>query len=449
MGLLDRRKGKKVVVIGLDGTPYSLITRLMGEGQLPHLAKTVERGSLRPMNSVIPTVSSVAWSCFMTGKNPGKHGIYGFVDRHPSSYDTYIPNSKTMESITLWEVLSQRGKRVVVINVPLTYPPREVKGVLVPGFLMPKVETGTYPQWVGVKLKEMGYRIDVDPWQARESKEKLLEDLDYTLEKRVEAAFYLMESQEWDFFMLHIMETDRLHHFLWEHMEKGDPTYGPAFLAFYKKLDQFLGELEGRLGHHATLIILSDHGFCSIEREVYLNHWLREKGWLSFTKEPPESWTDIDGSSKVYCMDPGRIYINLRGREGRGSVEPGREYEEFRSQLAKELAALMDPQSGEPMIEQVVKREEAYNGPCYPLAPDQVAMPRRGYDLKGSPKKDRLTDKGPLVGMHTYDDAFLYIEGQKIDKEVVEIVEVMPTILDLMGLPLPEDLDGTSLISAR
>jgi len=456
MSVLNRKEGtlapagsgeeRRVVIIGLDGTPYSLITRLAKEGELPHLARILEGGTICPMNSVLPTVSSVAWACFMTGKNPGKHGIYGFVDRVQGSYEIYIPNSKSMRSETLWEVLSRNGKRVVVINVPVTYPPRQVKGILVPGFLMPKLKTGTYPQWVGEKLEEMGYRIDVDPWQARESKDKLLEDLDYTLQKRAEAAFHFLESEPWGLFMLHIMETDRLHHFLWEDMEVGNPQYGPRFLAFYKQLDEFLGELHQRLERKATLIILSDHGFCTVKKEVYINHWLREKGWLRFSKEPPESWVDIDGVSKAYNMDPGRIYVNLKGREPRGSVEPGEEYERVRKELVEGLSGLQDPETKESIVERVFRREELYVGGCYPQAPDLVVMPRRGYDLKGSIKKEGLTDRGPLVGMHTYDDAFLYIEGQRLSREVAEIVDLMPTILHLMGVSPPDDLDGSSLI---
>lgn len=437
---------KRVVVIGLDGTPYSLIKRWCEEGALPNLAKIMASGSLRPMNSVLPTVSSVAWSSFMTGVNPGKHGIYGFVDRVPDSYDIYIPNSKSMKVKTLWEILSENGKRVVVINVPVTYPAREVNGILVPCFLMPNLDKGPYPPWVGAKLKEMGYRIDVDPWQARESLDKFLDDLDYTLAKRAEAAFYFMESEAWDFFMLHIMETDRLHHFLWEQMESGDPKYAPAFLAFYKKLDDFFGELAPRIENQARLIILSDHGFCTIKKEVYINHWLRQEGWLKFTKSPPESWSDIDGTSKVYSLDPGRIYVNLRGREPKGCVTPGEEYERVREQIIKEVEVLKDPDSGEPMIEKVFRREELYNGPCFSWAPDLVVKPRRGYDIKGSPKKESLIDKGPIVGMHTYEDAFLFVQGQDIAEEVMKLFDLVPTILRLMEVPLPPHLEG-SIIS--
>jgi predicted AlkP superfamily phosphohydrolase/phosphomutase len=382
----------------------------------------------------------------MTGKNPGKHGIYGFLDRKPNSYDTYIPNSNVMRSETLWEILSRHGKRVVVMNVPVTYPPRRVNGILVAGFLSPRLEKATYPASVGEQLKSMGYRLDVDPWQARENKDKFLEDLYYTLDKRQEAMFHFMETEEWDFFMLQIMETDRLHHFLWEHWEKGDEKYAPAFLKLYHKIDGLLGRLYERLTEDTTLVVLSDHGFCTMKKEVFINRWLQDNGWLNFTKDPPDSLSDIHPDSKAYSMDPGRIFVNLRGREPQGSVDAGREYEALRKELTDALSELREPESGEPMIERVYKREEIYSGECYPQAPDLVAMPCRGYDLKGSVKKAVLTEKGVINGAHTYNDAMIYIQGQDINKQEVAIVDVMPTILRLMDVPIPRDVDGSVLI---
>lgn len=448
MPLFGRRKrsDRKVVVIGPDGTPLSLVRSLIAKGELPNFARVFEEGSVRPMTSAIPAVSSVAWSCFMTGKNPGKHGIYGFLDRVPNSYETYIPNSNVMRSETLWEILSKYERRVVVMNVPVTYPPREVNGILVAGFLAPRLEKATYPAPVGERLKNMGYRLDVDPWQAREDKDKFLADLYYTLDKREEAMSHFMETEEWDFLMLQIMETDRLHHFLWEEMEKGDEKYGPAFLRLYHNIDSLLGRLYERLTEDTTLIVMSDHGFTAMKKEVYVNHWLQDNGWLNFTNDPPESLKDIDPQSKAYSMDPGRIFINLRGREPLGSVDPGQEYEALRNELIQGLGELRDPESGEPMIDRVYKREEIYSGQCYPQAPDLVAMPRRGYDLKGSIKKHVLTEKGVINGAHTYDDAMIYIQGQDIKKEEVAIVDVMPTILDLMDVPIPEDVDGSVLL---
>ncbi|MFX1412041.1 MAG: alkaline phosphatase family protein, partial [Promethearchaeota archaeon] len=279
---------RRAVVIGLDGTPHSLITRLTDEGVMPRFAEMVKVGTLVPNTSVHPTVSSVAWSCYMTGRNPGQHGIFGFIDRQPGSYKVSIPTSRDMKCETLWEILSRAGKRVVVMNVPVTFPPRPVNGILIGGFLSPNVDKAVYPPAVAERLKTWGYRLDIDPWTARRDKDKLLEDFRLTLARRAEAMFHLMNEEEWDFFQCHVMETDRLHHFLWEEMVTDHPRYAPAFRDCYTRIDQVLGQIWDRLDDHTTLIVLSDHGFCTLDREVYVNTWLERNGWLSFENVPPD-----------------------------------------------------------------------------------------------------------------------------------------------------------------
>jgi predicted AlkP superfamily phosphohydrolase/phosphomutase len=450
MGLFNRLrfKGKRVLVIGLDGVPFSLLRGLLAEGKLPHLAELVKSGSFKRMNSVHPCVSSVAWATYMTGKNPGKHNIYGFVDRFPESMEVFIPTSRDMAGKTLWEILSQAGKRVIVINVPVTFPPREVNGILISGFLCPTIDKISHPREVAGVLKEMGYRIDVDAWQARRDLDRFLEDLHLTLDKRVEAMFHFLEGEKWDFFQLHIMETDRLNHFLYGLWEEGNPQYAPEFIKYYQKIDDFLGRIGAWLDGDTRFIVLSDHGFCGMKKEVYLNHWLQREGWLKFQGEAPKSVKDIHQDTKVYSLIPGRIYVNLAGRESSGSVGFPDEYERVREEVGEALLGMSDPESGERIIEKVIKREDLYHGPHYNEAPDLVAIPRNGYDLKGNLDKKELTYKGPLVGMHTYDDAFLYVRDLEVRRgdNQFGVMDVMPTILKLMGVPLPEDLDGESLV---
>lgn len=446
MGLLRGKKGNhKVVVIGIDGVPYSFLQQQMAAGVMDHFARLVERGSFREMKSVIPTVSSVAWASYMTGKNSGKHNIYGFVDRHPDPLEIFIPTSSQMKGETLWEILSRNGMQVVVINVPVTYSPRQVNGIIISGFLSTKLEKAVYPQSLFSKLKEMEYRIDVDAWQARRDMRKFLEDLHYTLERRIETAFYLMDHQEWDFFQLHIMETDRINHFLWEQWESGDATYAPEFIKFYQKIDRFLGEMEDRLAGDTEFIILSDHGFCTLKKEVFINRWLEERGYLKLRDGERRALSDIKNESKAYSLIPGRIFINLKGREQMGSVGAGKEYEEVREGLIAELPTMVDPETRERIVKTVLRREDLYSGPCFEQAPDLVAVPEDGYDLKGNLDQERLTHKGTLVGMHTFEDAALYMRGKEIPSEDFSITDLMPTILGLMGVPVPEDVDGSPL----
>jgi predicted AlkP superfamily phosphohydrolase/phosphomutase len=344
--------------------------------------------------------------------------------------------------------LSQAGKRVVVINVPLTYPPREVNGILISGFLCTDIEKVSYPKEAGRVLKEMGYRIDVDAWQARESLDRFLEDLHLTLDKRVEAAFYFLEREKWDFFQLHIMETDRINHFLWGLWEEGGPVYGPEFISYYQKIDEIVGKMSAMLDGDTRLIILSDHGFCGMKKEVYLNHWLQREGWLKFRGDAPKSVKDIHQESKAYSLIPGRIYVNVAGRESSGSVHSPDEYERVRDELNGALLGMKDPDTGERIIETVFRREELYHGPHCNDGPDLVAIPHNGYDLKGNLDKGELTFKGPLVGMHTYDDAFLYMKDIEVSREdnTFGVMDVMPTVLKLMEVDPPGDLDGESVI---
>jgi len=383
----------------------------------------------------------------MTGQNPGKHGIFGFVDRDPATLKTTIPTARAMKSRTLWEILGDAGRRVVVINVPLTYPPRPVNGILISCFLTPSLEKAAYPPEVVERLKSWGYRIDTDPWVARESKEKLLADVNDTFDRRVKTMFNLMDEEEWDYFHCHIMETDRLFHFLWEQMDSNDPTYAPQFLAFMEKMDAVLGQAMGRLDEQTTMIVLSDHGFCTLQKEVYVNHWLQEQGWLHFETDQPKSIAEMRPDSIAYSLDPGRIYINLRGREKDGRVAP-EEYEDWRRRIAEGALALRDPDSGRPLFRQALKREEIYHGPWIEQAADLILAPHNGFDPKGALGKNTLTFKGPaLVGMHTYDDALLAIAGKQLPPERCWIGDVMPTILEIMDAPAPADLDGRSLVS--
>jgi len=451
MGFLNRLKRTKTIrrrvfFLGIDGTPFTFLQRLLDEGRMPNLSKIIAGGAFKRMNSVYPTVSSVAWSSFMTGQNPAKHGIFGFVDRDPATLKTTIPTSRAMKSRTLWEVLSDAGKRVVVMNVPVTYPPRPVNGVLIAGFLAPSLDKVAYPPEMNRKLKEWGYRIDTDPWLARESKDKLLADVNDTLDRRARTMFRLMDEEEWDYFHCHIMSTDRLFHFLWEQMEANDPVYTPQFLGFMEKLDAIIGDVIRRLDDQTTLVVMSDHGFCTLEKEVYVNHWLVQQGWLSFDVDEPKSIADMSSQSVAYSLDPGRIFINLKGREKAGSVEAS-DYESWRERIAAEAVKLQDPDSGRQMFKQVLRREEVYHGPLLERAADLILVPNNGFDPKGPVNKPTLTFKGPaLVGMHTYDDASLIIAGNTINRDDLWVADVMPTILDLMETPKPAALDGQSLL---
>ncbi len=454
MGFLDKLRGKKkerrVVFIGIDGTPFTFMQRLIAEGRAPNAKRLAEQGSLLRMDSMWPWVSSVAWSTMMTGVNPAKHNIFGFIDRDPATYKQFIPTSRNMQAKTLWEVLSEAGKRVVVANVPVTYPPRQVNGILVGGFLSPSLEKAVYPPSYVPTLQSLGYIVDADPWKARESKDLALEEVNKALDARIRALFHFFDNEAWDYLHVHVMETDRLHHFLWQQMEEGDPTYAPAFYDFYRRIDDMLGRLAARLDDHTTLMWMADHGFCTIKKEVYVNRWLADNGWLKLRNTPPDrkkGLDEIDPASVAYSLDPGRVFLRVRGREKEGTVAPGAEYEALRDEIAAAALALRDPDDGAPIFQAAFKREDLYHGPYFEQAADLVLAPYDGYDPKGPLYKETLTYKGDeLVGMHTYDDAMLYVGGQQISQTRFSVLNVMPTILRLMDVPPPPGLDGESLV---
>lgn len=437
---------KKTVVIGLDGTPYSLVQTLTQQGVCPNLSKLISAGSLREMKSTHPAVSSVAWTSFMTGKNPAKHGIFGFMDRIPNTYDIYFPNSKHIQSKPIWDILRNYNKRSVVINVPSTYPASEMNGILIAGFVAIDLTRATFPPSIVPALKEMGYKIDVETQLIHESKDKLFDDLFLTLEKRTRAILHFMKNEVWDLFIGIFTETDRLHHFFWEFTERNDPKYHQLFLDYYKKIDEAIGRVVENLDGNTSLILLSDHGFCTLQQEVFINHWLKEGGFLNFKTTTPKSLADIGEGSKAYCLDPGRIYINLKGREPNGCVEPGSEYEQLRNTLIAKLTGLKDPATNTNIIDKIHKREEIYHGKYFDRAPDLVIEPKHGYDLKGAINKESLLGKGVFSGMHTYDNAFVYVNHKNIVNHSLSITDVTATILQSLDIPRPDDMDGINFV---
>ena len=279
----------RALVVALDGVPYTYMRRLFEAGEMPNMRAITERGELAQMDTSMPNVSSVAWASFMTGANPGKHNIYGFLDRRPGTRRTYIPTSRDLRAPTILEILSAAGKRVFSMNVPVTYPPRPVNGTVIGCFLSPNLEKASPTPEVFRTLEAIGYQVDADPWLARHNKADFLPHLVEVFEARMEATRHFWRQERWDFFMTHIMETDRLHHFFWEEMENEDPRYAEAFLAFYRRVDEALGELRSWADDDTTLVVLSDHGFCSIRQEVHVNTWLAQNGYLRYATNEPKT----------------------------------------------------------------------------------------------------------------------------------------------------------------
>ncbi len=437
---------KKLFVLALDGVPFTLLQNQIQNGLMPNLRRLADRYGLRQMDSVIPPVSSVAWASFMTGELPHKHGIWGFVDRDPFTMDWFVPRTDRLRVPTLWERLSKLKKRVFVMNVPLTTPPRPVNGIIIGGFLETDINKATYPPQIAALLKARGYRIDADTEIAKQDLTAFVRHLNDVLDKRIETMWHFWQRELWDFFMLHVMETDRLHHFLWEYAANNDPHFGPLFNAFYTKIDHFIGRVWEAVSDTHSLLLLSDHGFTTLKKEVYLNRWLYDNGYLSFSGHLPQSLKDMHPASKAYSLYPGRIYVNLIGREKIGSVQAGVEYERLTERITQELTNLLDPETGTPVIKSVNRSTDVLmektvisgkgisQDGAGAYLPDLIAVPNEGYDLKGNLWHPRLFDKTHFNGMHTSDDAFLLSAGVPLPDERLAIHTLMSHILNFMAV---------------
>jgi predicted AlkP superfamily phosphohydrolase/phosphomutase len=436
----------RLFILGLDGSPLPLLKRLMQSGDLPNLARVFERGSSVEMNSSLPDVSAVAWTSVNTGMNPAKHGIYGFVDRKPGTNTMEVMTASHVRAKTIWQLASNAGRRAVAINVPLSFPPQAINGVVISDFLAPALNKAVYPTTLLPTLQTLGYRIDTDPWAARQSLDAFVEDFRVTAEKRAAAVLHLMDAEAWDLFMVVFMETDRLHHFMWQYMESNDETYAPKFIAAYRQIDEIAGQIIGKLRDDDELIIMSDHGFTTLLKEVYLNVWLEQEGYLGFEAGKDRGLESMSPQTAAFSLDPGRIYVNLQGREPSGSVSPA-DLGSVLTELEGRLRGLCDPETGAPIVKEVYRADDIYHGPLRQRAPDLLVMPHDGYDIKGTFESSELTGRGKLVGMHKYDNATLFLRNQKVTVDHASVHDVLPTACKLLRIDCPENVDGRVVVA--
>ncbi len=419
------KRMKKALIIGIDGVPYSLLNAYIQKNVMPNLKEILSQGyRLHQMNASIPDVSSVSWTSFNTGVNPGEHGIYGFTDLKPDSYSLYFPNSGDVKAPSFWDILGKGTQktstlfqryhpripypfRSIILNVPHTYPAFSMNGILISGFVAIDLKKAVFPGSVYPYLRSINYLIDVDAEKAREDKGKFMESLFECFEIRKKAISHFLADESWDLFFACVTESDRLHHFFFDASEdKGNPYY-ESFLRFYVELDRFVKYLYDqfiqRCGGKGLFMVLSDHGFARLKKEVYLNRFLEEKGFLVLKKDA-SFYERIETATKAFDMDPGRIYLHDRDRYPRGAVR-----KEERLNLLMELQEALrnlKGEDGEKIIERIYEKKEIYRGPYSEFAPDLVCLPNDGYDLKGSLEKKEIFGQNIFTGMHTWHDAF-------------------------------------------
>lgn len=413
-------KNSRLVIIGLDGVPFGLLKALADSGVMPNTAAIIQHGVFKQMRSSIPEISSVAWSSIITGENPGKHGIFGFMDLEPNSYQMRFPNFTELKAPPFWQKTQRKS---VIINVPSTYPVTDMPGVHISGFVSIDIKKSVYPPQLVGDLQKMDYRLDVDSQKAHEDLQAFLKDLDETLTARIEAYRYLWDYIDWDVFMLAFTGTDRLMHFLWEAWEDKNHKYHNEFIRHYNQIDQAIGEIADRLGDSDRMLLLSDHGFEKLQQDVFVNQLLVQEGFLTFSNPAKPNLAEISSPTKAFALDPARIFVNERGKYPAGTVGP-EDKEACIDQLIQLFSSFQ--LDGRAVIKKIFRKEEIYDGPYRDHAADLILMGEKGFNLRAAVRTGTLAGRGPFTGKHSYEDAFLLLAEPKMAENLPE----QPSVID-------------------
>ncbi|MCI0486880.1 MAG: alkaline phosphatase family protein [Blastocatellia bacterium] len=426
----------KLLVIGLDGASFNVLDALIEKGYLPNLANLIAEGSRANLETTFPPITAVAWSSFMTGKNPGKHGIFEFILRRHSSKRELAVNATFREGRALWDMLSDAGKRVAVHNFPCTYPPHEINGLMIADFMTPRGRKDiTYPAGLLEELEERfgPYRLHLSQTYGGAGAAGVLDELFDELDYKIQVTRYLMTRYEWDAFFQYFWGTDRIQHELWHVIDDSHPRHDPEearlyrerVYEYFRRVDDAVGQLITFAGRDAMVWIASDHGFGPAHKYCSFNIWLLQEGFLNMKRDrltrlknmlfraglTPEtafrvvkklplgrlrpargvssqpgaskllstlflSFNDVDWSRTVAFSkgNYGQIYVNLKGREPEGAVEES-DYDAVCEKIIERLRDLKDPLTGRPLIGEVFRREEIYSGPRVADAPDIAFLP--------------------------------------------------------------------------
>jgi predicted AlkP superfamily phosphohydrolase/phosphomutase len=518
-------KPLKVLIVGLDGGTWNVIEPLARAGRMPNLARIME-GGWGPLESTIPPVTPPAWTSFMTGKNPGKHGLYHFVEPEPGSYRARYTNARSRKARTIWSILSDAERRVGVVNVPMTFPPEPVNGFMISGMDTPdETSDFIYPHRLVPELSKAVGAIKLDIrylgfMHNDLRRQQVLAELHDIDEQRLQIILHLLEREPVEVLMVVYGSPDTSQHYFWHyadrshyrHTAEGAQLFGTAIQDVYERLDRHIGTLVERLGDDGVVLVVSDHGFGpTSSTTIYLNRYLAELGLLTYRPSRaaglggllaqtvrgldrilrgtlssaqkkrlaqlfPQlrvrweaSLTALDAidwsTTKAYCSEvlasPANIWINLKGRQPQGIVEPGGEYEALIEFLRERLLALKEPHTGRPLIQRVLRKDEVYTGPYLDQAPDlllawwegagfnaKVSLPQERHEPVVAQAATAMADRAEWSGTHRL-EGILAVSGCGIKRGVqvrgAHIADLAPTILYMMGQPIPNDMDGRVL----
>ena len=460
--------GPRVAIIGLDcATPALLFDRYANV--MPNIRSLVGNSLHGELNSITPPITVPAWACAMTGKTPGQLGIYGFRNRKDTTYDGLsIATSNAVREPAVGDVLGEEGKKSLLIGVPPAYPVKPVEGWRVSCFLTPpSADNYTWPRDLkGEVEEEVGKYIFDIPNFREQGHEFVLQQVHEMTKKRFQVARRFVKDKPWDFFMMVEMGLDRLHHVFWHYCDPQHPKYEPgnpfesAFEDYYSMLDAEVGSLLETLPDDAIRILMSDHGARAMVGGVCFNDWLMREGYLTMSQRldgpVPIGKAPVDWSKTVAWGDGGyygRLFLNVKGREPQGVVDPA-DYETIRDEIAGKLEAMNGP-DGRSLGTRVIKPQDVYPK-VRGVAPDLLVyfgdLEWRSVGMVNMEGGDIFTyenDTGPDGANHDKKGVFALsnLPGQPTGPtEDLNLIDVGPTLIKLYGLSEPEGVEGRSIL---
>jgi predicted AlkP superfamily phosphohydrolase/phosphomutase len=478
--LFKRGRARKVLVVGLDCAAPAVLFQSGSEDnlglkdQLPNLSRLIDEGIYGPLSSSIPCITVPAWTSMFASKDPGVLGFYGFRNRADYSYDRMsIATANAIHERRVWDLVSENGKLSIVVGVPQTYPIKPLRGALISSFLTPNTDRQyTYPNELRYEIDRVldGRPYEVDVGQFRtDDKSFLLRQIQEMTAKRFAVVKYLVREKAWDFFTFVEIGLDRLHHGMWKFWDATHPKHEPgnafqdAIPDYYRYLDRQVGEILGMLDDDTVVLVVSDHGVKAMEGGFAINEWLRREGLLVLKEEPryegivPFEKVEVDWSKTTAWGAGGyyaRIFLNVEGREPLGKIPAG-DYEKVRDRITGMIEAIPDHQ-GTPMGSVVFKPQDLYREIRPPheggtIPPDLLVylgnLRWRSLGSFGLPEIYTFeNDLGPDDANHDQHGVFVLWDprqnhgGRYVDG--LQLMDVAPTVLDLMGLAVPSGMQG-------
>ena len=396
-------KHLKTFVLGVDGLPCWMWRDFAERGIMPRSRELLDSGTLVPMQSALPEVSSAAWASIVTGENPGGHNVFGFTDLIDNSYTLAFTSSRTVRAQPFWQ--RPNSGPSLIMNVPQTYPAQPLDGIMASGFVALDLPRAIFPPEQLPVFENADYSVDADMSLIETSKETFVAGLRQCLKARCEVLHVLWNHSPWQQMMFVITGTDRLNHYLWEDYEDPTSPYHQMFLDFYTQVDTEIGRIVDRLDDNTTIIAVSDHGFGRQQISVNLNAVLHEHGYLKLKPGERPSYLNMLPETRAFAMDPGRIYLHRSSRYPHGSVS-----DDAAPALLEELRNLLSDYSveGLRLVDRIESGADVYSGAFAHRAADLILMSAENVALSGRLNVSELVETTPINGKHTFENSTFF-----------------------------------------